>query len=236
MPAGARFDWHTHTDHQLAWAPHGVLTVVTEAASFILPPQRALWIPVGLPHETRASGHTAMRALYLRPQHCPIAWSDATPVGVSPLVAELIGYLDDEMLDGPHRSRAEAVLVDLLSPVPMASIDVRMPAVQPARAVAQALVADPGDGRTLAEWGHDVGASGRTLARWFLAETGLPFGRWRTFVRLQAALPMLAAGSSVTSVARAVGYDTASAFVAAFRRETGLTPGSYFHHARRDLR
>jgi len=31
-------------------------------------------------------------------------------------------------------------------------------------------------------------------------------------------------------VARHVGYETPSAFVAAFRRETGLTPASYFSH------
>ncbi|MGH9115442.1 MAG: AraC family ligand binding domain-containing protein [Acidimicrobiales bacterium] len=52
MPAGARFDWHTHEDHQIAWAPHGVLIVVTEQGRFLLPPTRALWIPVGVRHET----------------------------------------------------------------------------------------------------------------------------------------------------------------------------------------
>jgi AraC-like DNA-binding protein len=31
-------------------------------------------------------------------------------------------------------------------------------------------------------------------------------------------------------VARHVGYETPSAFVAAFRRETGLTPAAYFSH------
>ncbi|MGW8551608.1 helix-turn-helix domain-containing protein [Streptomyces tubercidicus] len=56
----------------------------------------------------------------------------------------------------------------------------------------------------------------------------MPFGRWRTLVRLQAALPALAAGEPLHRVARGVGYETVSAFVAAFRRETGTTPGAYF--------
>ncbi len=56
-----------------------------------------------------------------------------------------------------------------------------------------------------------------------------PFGRWRGAARLRAALPHLSAGEPVNAVARHVGYETPSAFVAAFRRETGLTPGSYFH-------
>jgi len=45
---------------------------------------------------------------------------------------------------------------------------------------------------------------------------------------MREALPLLAAGRSVSQVASAVGYDTSSAFVAAFRRETGTTPGAYF--------
>ncbi|NOQ59370.1 helix-turn-helix domain-containing protein [Mycolicibacterium fortuitum] len=39
---------------------------------------------------------------------------------------------------------------------------------------------------------------------------------------------MLAAGMPVAGVARRVGYDTQSAFVAAFRREIGTTPARYF--------
>jgi AraC-like DNA-binding protein len=94
--------------------------------------------------------------------------------------------------------------------------------------VAEELRADPADQRTLREWGRHVGASERTLARAFAAGAGVPFGRWRALLRLQAALPMLAAGEPVSRVAGRVGYDTPSAFVAAFRRETGQTPAAYF--------
>ncbi|HZC39525.1 MAG TPA: hypothetical protein VE343_02560 [Streptosporangiaceae bacterium] len=41
--------------------------------------------------------------------------------------------------------------------------------------------------------------------------------------RLQAALPQLAVGRAVGTVARHVGYQTPSAFVATFDKETGLT-------------
>jgi AraC-like DNA-binding protein len=120
------------------------------------------------------------------------------------------------------------VLTDLLEPVARATIEVRMPADERAREVAQALAGDPADKRTLGQWGRQAGASERTLARAFLAGTGVPFGRWRTLLRLQAALPALAEGQPVGNVARQVGYDSASAFVAAFRHETGLTPAAYF--------
>jgi AraC-like DNA-binding protein len=232
MPAGTVFDWHTHPDHQLAWAASGVLTVRTAEAAWVLPPTRALWIPTGVHHETLSTGTSTMRTVYVNPARCDVDWPDCTPVEASALMAELIGYLEDA---GPDRSRsvhAESLLVDLLRPVGVAAFDVRMPADERARKVADALVDDPADDRTLAEWGRGVGASGRTLARAFLAEAGLPFGRWRAMLRLRAAMGALAAGQPVSNVARQVGYESASAFVAAFRRETGVTPAAYFRNGR----
>jgi AraC-like DNA-binding protein/quercetin dioxygenase-like cupin family protein len=228
MPAGRVFDWHTHSDHQLAWAARGVLTVRTASATWVLPPTRALWIPAGLRHETLSSGPATMRTLYIRPDRIPVTWTVPTPVTASQLLAELIGYLGSDALATGARTRAEAVLADLLRPVAMTTIDLRLPDDARARQVALALIEHPADRRTLPEWGRLVGASARTLARGFQAGTGIPFGRWRTLLRLQAALPGLAAGDPVAVVARRAGYDTASAFVAAFHRETGSTPAGYF--------
>jgi AraC-like DNA-binding protein/quercetin dioxygenase-like cupin family protein len=237
MPAGTRFDWHVHEDHQLAWAASGVLTVLTADATWVLPPTRALWIPAGLPHETASATRATMRTLYIRPGLFPVSWTETggpTPVAASPLIAELIGYLGGSDLDQAQRAHAESLLADLLTPVPVTTIEVRLPSGQPARQVAEELRANPADQRTLREWGRHVGASERTLARAFAAGAGVPFGRWRALLRLQAALPMLAAGEPVSRVAGRVGYDTPSAFVAAFRRETGQTPAAYFR-ARAEL-
>lgn len=232
MPRGSVFDWHTHEDHQLAWAPNGVLTVRTASTAWVLPPTRALWIPAGIRHETLSTSSATMQAVYIRPRLCPIVWTCCTPVSASPLLAELIGYLADPGLDPAARVRGEGVLVDQLRPVAMATIDVPMPHEQRAREVADALRVDPADNRTLEEWGRDIGASERTLARSFLADTGLSFGRWRTRLRLAAALVDLADGTPVTTVASSVGYESASAFVAAFKRETGVTPALYFRSTR----
>jgi AraC-like DNA-binding protein len=229
MPVGTTFEWHSHGNHQLAWSPEGVLVVLTEdGGSYVLPPSRALWIPAGALHETRASGAAILRSVYLEPRRCPIEWNAPTPVAVSPLLGELIHHLDDRSLEDDERSRAEAVLFDLLLPLRIATIDLRQPEDPRARDVADGLLADPADPRTLHEWGRAVGASSRTLARAFLADTGLSFGRWRTLVRLQASLPHLAEGLAVSAVAPLVGYRTTSSYVAAFRAHTGVTPGRYF--------
>ena len=80
MPQGTRFDWHTHEDHQLAWATSGVLSVRTAEATWVLPTTRALWIPAGLPHETASDGGRAtMRSLYIRPGLFPVSWAETLP-------------------------------------------------------------------------------------------------------------------------------------------------------------
>ncbi len=134
MPPGTRFDWHTHEDHQLAWAASGVLTVLTgevEGSTWVLPPTRALWIPAGLPHETASDGRATMRSLYIRPGLSPVKWTDPTPVAASPLLAELIGYLGEPGLSAGHRAHAEILLADLLTPVPVTTIGVRLPSAPP---------------------------------------------------------------------------------------------------------
>jgi AraC-like DNA-binding protein len=228
MAPGDQFDWHTHGDDQLAWASHGVITVVTDAATWLLPPSRALWIPADTRHEVRAQGTTIMRSLYVKTKLLSIDWTTPTVVRARPLLAELIEYLEDNTLDDARRARAAALLVDLLEPLAVTSIEVRMPADGRARSVAEALLDSPAENRTLTSWGRTVGASGRTLERVFLSETGVPFGRWRTLARLKASLPMLASGRPISQVAPEVGYESTSAFVAAFHREVGLTPTAYF--------
>jgi len=229
MSSATLFDWHVHDDHQLAWASAGVLTVSTEGTTWVLPPSRALWIPAGLPHETAANGRATMRSVYVPQAMSPVQWDVPTVVAASPLLAEVIGYLSGE-LTATQREHAEMLLSDLLTPLPVTTLNVKFPSPVDniAGAVAQKLSDNPADSRTLAEWGRTVGASERTLARAFVTTTGMPFGRWRTLLRLQSALPLLANGEVVSRIAARVGYETPSAFIAAFRRETGVTPAAYF--------
>ena len=102
-----------------------------------------------------------------------------------------------------------------------------MPRDDPALQVAERVIADPADGRTLADWGRVVGAGERTLVRYFAQQTGLTFTTWRTQVRMRAALGHLERGASTSATAGLVGYRDVGAFIDAFRRATGATPGSF---------
>ncbi|KAB2340638.1 helix-turn-helix transcriptional regulator [Actinomadura rudentiformis] len=218
---------HSHTHHQLAWTRRGVLGVAVDDDYWVLPPTRALWLPAGVVHGTGATRDAVLLSLYFDPERCDVDWSEPTPVAVDGLLAHLIGYLAREDLADDARLRAEAVVVDLLRPLPATPIDVPRPVDERVRAVADALIADPADSRSLEAHARAIGVSRRTLTRLFVDDTGMSFDRWRTHARLRAALPMLAEGQPVSRVAHAVGYATPSAFLTAFRRTVGTTPKRY---------
>lgn len=227
LSSGQWFEPHMHPQHQLAWTRSGVLGVAVGDTYWVLPPTRALWLPAGVVHRTGATRDAVLCSLYLEPDRCGLDWTQPTPVAVDGLLAHLIGYLNRDDVADDARLRAEAVVPDLLRPLPTTAITVPDPVDERVRAVAEALHADPADPRTLEAHARAIGVSRRTLTRMFVHDTGMSFDRWRTHMRLRAALPLLAEGQPVTRVARTVGYATPSAFLAAFRRTVGTTPGRY---------
>lgn len=231
LAADDRLDWHSHDQHQLAFASRGVLVVAVDGASWVLPRSRAIWIPAGVRHAVAVAGDTTMVNLYIETSRCPLTFTEPAVIDADGLVGELAGHLIRTELTADERGRAEAVLWDLVRPVPVTALSPPMPQDDRARRPAEALLADVADPRSLADWGRSVGASTRTLSRIFRAETGMGFARWRTRARLTTALPLLRSGLSVGAVAGRVGYATPSAFVAAFRREIGTTPAQYFRRS-----
>ncbi len=242
LPSGHWFDTHEHPQHQIAWASRGVLAVQTGVGRWVLPPTRALWIPGGIAHRTGTSQGAAMRGIFVEPDHTPVAFTAPTLLRVGRLLHELFDHLaadaahiaddcaaarPDPGAAGPRR-RAEAVVFDLLEPVEVIPVGAPLPTDPRALSVAQSLARDPADDRSLHQFADAAAASPRTLARLFLAETGMTFGQWRTQIRLAASLPLLASGLPVARIAERVGYGTSSAYVAAFHRTVGISPGRYF--------
>lgn len=93
-----------------------------------------------------------------------------------------------------------------------------------AMTVARALLHNPADPTELREWATRLHVSIKTLQRDFLREYGTSYSRWRTELRLRASRVLLET-RPVAEVAHRVGYATPSAFIAAFVREYGYTPG-----------
>lgn len=225
---GEVFAEHAHAEHQLVWSAAGVVVARIERAEWSLPPHLALWVPAGTTHEVSAAGAAEFFGVYLRPRGCPIAWRRPTVVRVDTLMREILLRLARPDLSRAARAHLQDVLYDLIAPAQATVLRLPLPTDDRALRVARGIIDDPADDRDLDAWGREVFVSGRTLARLFVAETGMTFSAWRTAARMRASVALLSAGLPVRTVAARVGYRTASSFVVAFRRATGHTPGAYF--------
>ncbi len=230
FPDGHRLDRHTHRWAQLVYAARGVMRVATPDAAWLVPPTRAIWVPGGTPHEIEMRGTVAMRTLYLAPAAPDERLAACRAIEVAPLLRELIlhivriGMLDADDLS---HARLEGLLVDLLAAGETAPLELPLPRDPRARRLADAILAEPGAAAGLAELAAGAGASLRTLQRLFQAEVSLPLETWRHRARMQQAVVSLSNGASVTAAALDCGYQSPSAFIAAFKRTFGATPARY---------
>ena len=177
------------------------------------------------------TGRVAMRTVYVRAGRARKLFPRCAVVQVSPLLRELVLRIVDmteRRAGGVAGARIIRVFFDELVAAPQVPLHLPTPADPRLRRITDALRAEPGDPRTLAEWSQVAGASERTIARLFVAQTGATFGQWRQQARLLGALELLALGHSTTRAALDLGYESASAFIVMFRKAMGTTPGRYF--------
>jgi AraC-like DNA-binding protein/mannose-6-phosphate isomerase-like protein (cupin superfamily) len=218
---------HSHARAQLLYALRGVMRIVTDAASFVVPAGRALWVPAGEPHSVSIVGTVAMRALFLREDAARAGPERVTVLAASPLLRELILAACEEPLEWDEHGRGghlAALMLEEIHRAPTLPFGVPEPREPRLARLTAALRADPASPLSLEDWAARIGASPRSLSRLFRAETGLSFGAWRQAMRLAEAAALLAQGVPPARAAAAVGYASAPAFGAAFRAAFGVTP------------
>ena len=226
---GAGFDgeWHSHPSAQLIYPSRGVMIIETAAGAWVVPPQQACWLPASEPHRIETSAGFEMHSVYCGGTVLRRLPQSAGIVAVSSLLREIILAL--EVVTRRRRRVNLALLfadeVVLEKAPPLFVPQLTSPRL---KAIEAALVTDAGNSKSLSQWASDLATSSRTLARAFEAEARMSFTAYRRQVRLRSALVRLAQGDSVTSVALDLSFESASSFIRAFRRATGLTPGKYF--------
>ena len=228
-PAGWRVARHRHQRGQLVYAASGVMRVTTRAGIWIVPPQRAVWIPAWMPHEIQMESRVAMRTLYLDQRAAATLGDQCKVLVVSGLVRELVlGLMDDRPL---RRSERGALMARLLLRELGVADQIRLHLPTPAdprlQRVCALLLEGRGRAWTLDRLARQSGASSRTLARLFRRELNTTFLRWRQQAGIVRAVSQLADGASVKTAAHGAGYDSASAFTAMFRRALGVSPTRY---------
>ncbi len=172
-----------------------------------------------------------MRSLYLPAdlENPALASPECFVLSVTPLLRELIlRVIECPALDSrvPEHARLAAVLLDEIAGAPVTPLALPLPADPRAAGVAQQVLAAPAaDDSTSIASARRHGAGRRTLERSSAAETGLSFGMWRQQARLLHSVSALAEGKPVTEASLDAGYASLSAYIAAFKRTFGCTPG-----------
>lgn len=231
LPQRTQTHRHSHPWIQLSYAIEGVLEIQTDEGLFIAPPQRAVWIPAGVVHKVISSAKTEMRSLYIECSAVQRHSDSCQVLRVSSLLRELISTFSlfpiEYEMEGAE-GRLAQVLLDQLNMASEVDLVLPWPKDQRLTPLCQTLANQLDDSATLADWSGRLGVSEKTLSRLFLKETGLSFRAWRQRLRLFGSLSALGRGERVTDVALSVGYDSTSAFIAAFGRQFGASPSAFF--------
>src|SRR5258706_3916425 len=231
---GVRLDTHMHREAQLVYAAKGTMQVTTPKGRWLVPPDRAVWVPARLEHAIDVLADIEMRTLYFdlawlaREQRSESLRSEFV-VRVSRLLQETILAL----FDGRNHPDRTELLVRLavleLHHAEDSVTFIPLPHEPRCRRAADIVLGDPTGSHEIETLAREVGTSARTLSRLFASETQLSFKSWCQRARIAAAIQRLSteANVSVKQLASDLGYASVPAFSHAFRQVTGKTPTEF---------
>lgn len=221
-----------HPYCRFLYARHGSIRIETARRSLFVPPRFGLWIPPDVQHTLDVTSAVTLEFLYVAEGvlgECLDA--QLSVVELNEFAAAFIHHVCtavplDYEADSSALRRIQ-VLIDVLGEMPDADLAIALPLEPRLAGICRSIQSDPGAPHLLEEWASRLAMSPRTLARHFVAETGLTFQAWRQNLRLIASLGLLRAGVSVSTTALEMGYSTPSAFIFAFKKKFGLPPTGY---------
>lgn len=230
MAEHSDYEDHQHPWGQLTYASHGIMKVVTQDASFIVPPERALWLPKFTPHHVSTRYGVSFRSLYINNHQAKNLPTLTTSIDVSSLLKALILTISqwgDNYDVSPDKARLTSVLLDQIQSASSAPLFLNMPKDKRLQKISSMLSSDPANNTSLEKWSETIGATPRTLNRLFQKETQMGFVEWRQRLRILYSLERIDRGEAINNIALEIGYDSASAFITMFKKHMGCSPKVY---------
>ena len=229
-PPAFELDWHQHRRGQLLYAKRGVVVVSTPHGAWVAPPERAVWTPGGCRHSVRMVGAVSTRSVLIEPGvHGSLGPANKV-IQVSPLLRSLLdetSAIPAEYDVHGRDGKMIALLLEEIARAPTVPLAVPFPTTPAVAHKCQAFLETPTPHDTIDRWSADLGLGRKAFTRMFKQETGLSFGAWRQQACILIALPRLARGEAVTTIAFDLGYDSAAAFTTMFKRRVGVAPSRY---------
>ena len=223
---------HHHLEGQLLFASRGVMLVETEGNRWVIPPQRALWLPPLQIHSYHLLSQTDLQSVYFSSSliaECSnfTKSHDVHVITATPLVKELIQALFSQEYNGSSQRKMALLLLEILSEAAPLAAELPMPRDERLYCATQELLVSHRWEATMSDLAYIANMSERTFSRLFIKDTGFSFRTWKQRARICASLDLLANGIPVKQVAYQLGFSCPAAFSAAFRAIVGKTPG-YF--------
>ncbi|MFE3838613.1 helix-turn-helix domain-containing protein [Pseudogemmobacter sonorensis] len=228
--APAEWVAHSHPWGQFTYVSRGVLNFRTDGKNMLSPPQYAIWIPPHFEHASWSKGVTSFRSAYISAEI-----SQSLPERPCALSINLLlkAILDECARLGvseprtPQQKRLAAVAIDQIlaaertqNYLPFADSDLLKAILDEAR---RNLLGP----WTTAQIARQFHLTPRTLERRCKAELGIGLGEWRQRLRFTMAIEALNSGRTIQQISYDMGYQSASTFIAMFRRLSGQTPDQY---------
>lgn len=228
--AGHHVKPHRHSRSQLLYALSGVVVVSTDSGHWMVPPEHAIWLPAGVEHAVDMLGEVQLRSIYVRPGAITGLPEDLRVFAIThlmrSLIIEAIGFPREDRPTDRSVLIQELLLHEIMY-LPERPLALPLPANRRLARICRHFLEAPSPHATIDEWAQTAGMSRRSFTRAFRRETGLGLSMWRQQACLFAALPRLADGERVTTVALDLGYDSVAAFITMFKRMTGESPRSW---------
>lgn len=236
MPSDTIYPPQTHRWGEFVFSFRGVLELHAEGSLFRVPPNHGLWHPPETEHRGGNRNASLHCSLYIEPT---LAAAKGLPdtsctLTINAMVRAMLNHLRIKPPETPYtleESRLLEVVVDQLAVAPCAGSYLPTSDDTALSKVLAYLEDHPGNNCSVKQLAERGGTTERTLARKAQRDLGIPLSEWRQRLKVVRAMPMLQAGASVESVALDLGYSTASAFIAMFRRLLNMTPDEYRKNA-----
>lgn len=215
---------HSHAYHQIAYGEQPGAALALGQRMVDMPRTGGLLVPRGTLHALTSDTRCVIRCVYFK---AALPNPMVRTVFLSRLTKELISEISYPPVSERSRQLMASCLYDQIGQLLWLRGTECQPVSPALRVVCERLIDAPETDASIAELASDAGIGERTLRRLAREQLGCTIVEFRTKCRVFEATRQLQAGLPVKTVAPGVGFQSDSAFFAAFRGVVGMSPAQF---------